>query len=65
MVNSGASNNSLLQGIKLEILKFNGTGVLGWIFIIKQSFELHNVEAEQRISIASIALIDKALNWYK
>ena len=60
-----ALSNSLLKGIKLEIPKFTGTDVLGWLFQVEQFFEFHEVQEEQRITICSFALEGDAREWYK
>lgn len=50
---------------KMDIPRFDGTDVLGWIFKINHFFNFHNTQEEQRISIASFYLDGPDLNWYQ
>lgn len=46
---------------KLEFPKFHGDDVQGWLFRVKQFFDVDNVHEEDKIKMVSIHLYDKAL----
>ena len=49
---------------KLEFPKFHGDDVQGWLFRVKQFFDVDNVHEEDKIKMVSIHLYDKALAWH-
>ncbi|GJV00541.1 putative nucleotidyltransferase, ribonuclease H, partial [Tanacetum coccineum] len=50
---------------KLDLPKFSGDDVKGWIYRCNQFFQLDNVAGNQKVKIASIHLHDKALDWHR
>ncbi|GAU40605.1 hypothetical protein TSUD_28110 [Trifolium subterraneum] len=51
--------------IKLEVLRFDGTDAMGWIFKISQFFDYHNTPEEERLTVASFYMDGPALSWYQ
>jgi hypothetical protein len=51
--------------IKLDIPRFDGTDVVGWIFKITQFFDFHHTPDDQRLRIASFYMEGEALTWFQ
>jgi hypothetical protein len=51
--------------MKLDIPRFNGTDVVGWIFKINQFFDYHHTPEDQRLRIASFYMEAEALGWFQ
>ncbi|MCI50464.1 hypothetical protein A2U01_0071708, partial [Trifolium medium] len=47
--------------IKLDIPRFDGTDLMGWIFKINQFFDYHLTPDKQRLRIASFYMDNEAL----
>ena len=58
------SMDSIVKGMKLELPKFNGVDVRGWLSKATRFFNYHKVPDEERLTIAAFALEDKAFEWY-
>ena len=65
--NPPSSNSQFTQRnpVKLDIPRFDGRDLLGWIFKISQLFEYQNTPEEERITVASFYLDGAALSWYQ
>ena len=51
--------------MKLEIQKFNGNDVRGWLSKIDRFFNYHKMPEEKRHIVAAFALDEKAFEWYQ
>ena len=61
---TGESSSRFSRMGKLEFPKFHGDDVQGWLFRVKQFFDVDNVHAADKIKMVSIHLYDKALAWH-
>ncbi|WVZ00696.1 hypothetical protein V8G54_026765 [Vigna mungo] len=62
---SSDSTSSQRHFLKLDVPRFDGTDLVGWIFKISQFFEYHNTPEEERITVASFYLDGAALAWFQ
>ena len=53
-----------IHKLKLDIPRFDGTNLLGWIFKINQFFEYHGTSTHERLTIASFYMEGRALAWF-
>ena len=51
--------------IKLEVPRFDGTDLLGWIFKINQFFEFHDTTDHDHLTIARFYMEGRALAWFQ
>ena len=65
VVNTSHNNNNQYRSMKIEVPRFDGTYVSGWIFKIEQFFQFYNTPDDQRILISSFYLDGPALSWFK
>ena len=61
---TGESSSRFSRMGKLEFPKFHGDDVQGWLFRVKQFFDVDNVHAADKIKMVSIHLYDRALTWH-
>lgn len=50
---------------KIELIPFDGTNPLEWLFQAEQFFAFYNIPNESRLSLASFYMKGDALSWYK
>ncbi|XP_057485835.1 fucosyltransferase 2-like [Actinidia eriantha] len=63
--NTSHNSNHQYRSMKIEVPRFDGTDVSGWIFKIEQFFQFYNTPVGQRILISSFNLDGPALSWFK
>ena len=49
---------------KIDLPKFNGDDVRGWLFRCEQLFLIDQVNEFEKVNLVSIHLYDKALLWH-
>lgn len=54
----------MINSMKLEVPKFDGTDPFNWIFKIQHYFQFYGIQGDQRLSYVSFALEGKASDWY-
>ncbi|WVY96041.1 hypothetical protein V8G54_028192 [Vigna mungo] len=54
-----------VRNVKLDFPRFDGTGVLQWIFKAEQFFNYYRIPDDQRLIIASIHLERKVIPWFQ
>ena len=64
-VSLGNSNHSLSRLSRIELPRFNGEDVQGWIYRCEQFFGIDNTVENLKVKIASIHLYEKALLWHQ
>ena len=55
VVNTPHHNNNQCRSMKIEVPRFDGTDVSGWIFKIEQFFQFYNTPDDQQILISSFS----------
>ncbi|XP_042483731.1 uncharacterized protein LOC122064089 isoform X3 [Macadamia integrifolia] len=53
------------RSMRLDVPRFDGTDVVGWIFKATQFFEYHQTPQDQRILISSFHMEGPALSWFQ
>nr|GMD72711.1 Transposon Ty3-G Gag-Pol polyprotein [Ipomoea batatas] len=65
----GMSNTQVpsqhINGLRLELPKFNGIDPYGWLFKINEYYEFYGISDIYRVQIASFAMEDDASEWYR
>ena len=51
--------------MKLDVPRFDGADLLGWIFKINQFFEYHATPEHERLTIVSFYMDGRALSWFQ
>nr|GEU50102.1 retrotransposable element Tf2 [Tanacetum cinerariifolium] len=58
-------NMQFTRVTKIEVSKFEGDDVKGWMYKCEQFFKVDNVADEQKVPLISIHLFDIALMWHR
>nr|GFD14800.1 putative mitochondrial protein [Tanacetum cinerariifolium] len=67
---NNAANSAVTTAVermitKIELLKFGGEDVRGWLFKCEQFFKVDNIDEDCKINLVSIYLFDLALLWHR
>ena len=49
---------------RLQLPVFDGADPTGWVFQVKQYFEINDLHAEERLRVAMVCMESEALAWY-
>jgi len=55
---------SFAHCLKLEVPRFDGSDLMGWIFRVTQFFEYHSTPEHDRLTVASFYMDGKTLVWF-
>ena len=55
-MNTSHTNNYQHRSIKIDVPRFDGTNIFGWVFKIEQFFQFYKTLDDQRIMISSFHL---------
>lgn len=65
MVPPSSSTPATQHRMKLEVPRFDGTELLGWISKINQYFDYHGTPEHDRLTVASFYMEGRALAWFQ
>ncbi|CAH9112121.1 unnamed protein product, partial [Cuscuta epithymum] len=52
-------------GRKIDLPVFNGKDVFGWLVRMNRYFRLNQIQEDEKIDVAVVAMEDQALNWFQ
>lgn len=59
------SNAKISWSIKVDMPRFTGEGVEGWLFQASEYFEFHGIGEESKIKLCSFYMSKAALDWFR